>query len=164
MGLHEAVLVLATLLCALVAGFVLAFAVVVMPGISSLEDREFIRAFQVVDGVIQRNQPIFLFVWVGSALALAIAVALSLRQLEGVELAILVVAALVYFLGVQLPTVTINVPLNNELQALDVAAMDEGTLGSARKAFESRWNRWNSVRTGLASLTAVMLMGLLLRL
>lgn len=50
---------LATLLCSLVAGFLFSFAIVVMPGISDLNDREFLRAFQVMDRVIQNNQPVF---------------------------------------------------------------------------------------------------------
>ena len=61
MGIFQIALIVATLLCSLVAGFVFAFAVVVMPGIKGLPDREFIRAFQVMDGVIQNNQPMFVF-------------------------------------------------------------------------------------------------------
>ena len=64
MGIFQIVLILAAFLCSLVAGFVFAFALVVMPGIKGLGDREFIRAFQVMDGIIQNNQPIFLLVWV----------------------------------------------------------------------------------------------------
>ena len=70
MGIFQIALILATLLCSLTAGFVLAFAVVVMPGIRSLNDREFIRAFQVIDRVIQNRQPIFVLVWIGSIVAL----------------------------------------------------------------------------------------------
>jgi len=66
----ELILVLATLLCALIAGFVFAFATVVMPGIGKLGDREYIRAFQVIDGVIQAGQPVFGLAWLGSAAAL----------------------------------------------------------------------------------------------
>jgi len=44
-----------------------------MPGISSLTDREFIRAFQAMDGIIQDNQPLFILVWVGSAVAVIVA-------------------------------------------------------------------------------------------
>lgn len=36
----------ATILCTMVAGLLFAFAVVTMPGIKRLSDREFIRAFQ----------------------------------------------------------------------------------------------------------------------
>ncbi len=49
MGLHEVALILATFLCSLVAGFLFAFAEVLMPGIRALGDREFIRAFQAMD-------------------------------------------------------------------------------------------------------------------
>ena len=56
---------IATLFCSLVAGFLFAFVLVVMPGIQRLNDREFIRAFQVIDSIIQNNQPIFVLVWVG---------------------------------------------------------------------------------------------------
>ena len=60
-------LIAATVLNGLVAGFVFAFAVVVMPGLGTLPDRDFLRAFKRVDGVIQDNQPLFILVWVGSA-------------------------------------------------------------------------------------------------
>ena len=76
--IFKTVLVAASLLCSLVAGFLFAFAVVAMPGIGRLKDRSFIRAFQVIDGVIQDNQPVFLFVWVGSVVALVIAAAIGL--------------------------------------------------------------------------------------
>jgi uncharacterized membrane protein len=53
----QIVLALAALLCSLVSGFLFAFAVVIMPGIRNLGDREFLRAFQAIDGVIQRGNP-----------------------------------------------------------------------------------------------------------
>ena len=164
MQIMEFVLILATLLCSLVAGFVFAFAVVVMPGIAKLEAREFIRAFQVVDGVIQNNQPVFILVWVGSILALALALLLGVSQLAGGERLLLVVAASTYFFGVQLPTFRINIPLNNKLQTLDLDGMDETSARTARNDFEPRWNRWNSIRTAFASLAAALLMTLLIRL
>jgi uncharacterized membrane protein len=71
MNFFEISLVLSALLCALVTGFVFAFASVVMPGIQTLDDRDFLRAFKAMDLVIQRNQPLFMLVWVGSVLALA---------------------------------------------------------------------------------------------
>ena len=64
MEIFQLVLIVATFLCSLVAGFVFAFAVVVMPGIATLGDGEFLRAFQTMDRVIQNNQPLF-HVWSG---------------------------------------------------------------------------------------------------
>jgi len=164
MNLLELVLILATLLCALVAGFVFAFASVVMPGIAKLSDREFIRSFQVIDGVIQAGQPIFGLVWIGSTVALLLSAVMGALQLDGIARACIVVCALVYVLGVQLPTFRINIPLNNTLQRLDVDTMDTVALETARRAFESRWVRWNSIRTVIASLVSIALMVLLLQL
>ena len=140
MGIFQVTLMLATFLCSLVAGFVFAFALVVMPGIRSLNDREFIRAFQVMDRVIQNNQPIFVLVWIGSVVALVASAGLGLGQLDGGERLLLILASLVYLLGVQLPTFTINIPLNSKLQTLDVDAMNETNHEANRKDFEPLWN------------------------
>ena len=164
MGIFQIVLILAAFLCSLVAGFVFAFAFVVMPGIRSLNDREFIRAFQVMDGIIQNNQPICVLVWVGSVVALMTSAVLGFGQMDGAGRLLIVFAALAYFFGVQLSTFTINVPLNNKLQALNLDAMDETEQEAARQDFEPRWNRWNSFRTVFASLASALLLILLFRL
>jgi len=150
-------LLLGTVLCALVAGLLFSFAVVVMPGISHLGDREFIPAFQQIDGVIQRGQPLFGLVWIGSALALVAGLALGLGRLEGLEKALLVAATGMYLLGVQLPTIVVNIPLNNALQKVDGDSRDGLRWQSERKAFEKRWVRWNVFRTWIAVLVTVML-------
>ena len=157
-------LILATLLCSLVAGFVFAFAVIVMPGLGTLDDREFLRGFQVVDRVIQNNQPAFLAVWVGSVLALLASAGLGFSQLAGLDRGLLITAVGVYFVGVQLPTATINVPLNNRLQAVEIATANPATLAEARLGFEARWNRWNQIRTVFATATSVLLLVVVMRL
>ena len=161
MEIFHIALILATFLCSLVAGFVFAFAFVVMPGIRTLNDREFIRAFQVIDRVIQNKQPIFILVWVGSVVALVTAAVLGIGQLDGTGRLLIIFVTLAYLFGVQLPTFTINVPLNNKLQALDVDAMNETMQKTARKDFEPRWILWNSIRTAIASLVSALLMVLL---
>ena len=160
----QIVLILATLLCSLVAGFLFAFAIVVMPGIKTLNNREFIRTFQVIDGVIQNNQPLMVVVWMGSILAAVAAAVMGFGQLDGTQRLLLVSAPIVYILGVQLSTFTINVPLNNRLQRLNVDAMDEVAIKTARMNFEPGWNRWNLVRTPFAGLASVLFMVLLFRL
>jgi uncharacterized membrane protein len=114
-----------------------------------------------MDGVIQNNQPLFMLVWVGSVVALVTAAVIGFGQLDGVGRLLVIFAALAYVLGVQLPTITINIPLNNKLQTLNVDAMNETTQKTARQAFEPRWNRWNSFRAAIASLASVLLIILL---
>lgn len=164
MNLFEAALALSALLCSLVAGFVFAFATVVMPGIARLNDGEFLQAFKTMDRVIQDNQPIFMLVWVGSVVSLVGSALLSLWWLDGADRLLMILAAGLYLLGVQLPTATINVPLNNRLQKLDLETLPEPELSETRKLFESRWIRWNIIRTGFAVLTSALLIILLLRL
>lgn len=164
MGVFETMLIVATLLCSLVAGFVLAFAVVVMPGLQHLNDRGFLRAFKLIDGVIQNNQPVFMLVWIGSIISLVIAALLGLWHLQGTDLFLLLVATAAYLVGVQVSTFTINVPLNNQLQVMDLEAATDAEIEKARGAFEPRWNRWNTIRTTVATLVSGVLLVLLLRL
>jgi uncharacterized membrane protein len=103
MMLFGAVLIVAALLCSLVAGLLFAFGVVVMPGIRNLDDDAFIRAFQVIDGVIQNSQPLFVFVWIGSVLSLVTAAGLGAWKLQGADRLLLIIATLVYVLGVRCP-------------------------------------------------------------
>lgn len=157
MEVFQAITILATLLCSLVAGFLFAFAVVIMPGMRDLSDRDYLRAFQVMDRVIQRNQPVFMLVWVGSVLAILASAVLGLWRLDGMERILLVIAMLAYILGVQLPTFIINVPLNNRVQALEIDGESEAVLAGLRQEYELRWNRWNRIRTVIAVLVSAAL-------
>ena len=157
-------LVTATLLCSLVAGFVFAFACVAMPGIATLGDRAYLQAFQAMDRVIQNNQPIFGLVWVGSVIALVASGLLGFGRLEGLDRGLLVAAVVLYLGGVQAPTATVNIPLNNHLQTLDLATVDEATVIMERERFEERWTRWNTIRTIVATVVSLMLIVLVLRL
>ena len=163
MELLHVAFILATFLCSLVAGFLFAFAVVVMAGIRKLSNREFIRSFQMMDGIIQNNQPIFMVVWLGSSIALIIAAVFGIGYLDTTGRWLLIFSTLAYLLGVQLPTFTINIPLNNRLQSLNVDAMDEAAQEAAREAFEGRWNRWNAIRTVVSCLVSALLIVLVFR-
>lgn len=154
----QIVLVLAAFLCALVAGFLFAFAVVVMPGLGALDDRDFLEGFREIDGVIQRGNALFGLVWMGSALAVIAALVLGLGRPAGPERGLLALAAGVYLIGVQAETFIVHIPLNNELQALDFAGADDETLRRARQRFEPRWNRWNRIRAALAALATALLL------
>ena len=155
---------IALLLCSLTAGFLFAFAVVVMPGLKALDDAAYLRAFQVVDRVIQDSQPLFTVMWVGSIIALLATLAIGLGTLTGVERLLLLGASVLYLGGVQVSTATVNIPLNHQVQSLNVHELDSGALLRARRAFEGRWNRWNAVRTGLATASVTLMLVLLTRI
>lgn len=147
----------ATFLCALTAGFLFAFAVVVMPGLKKLDNRSFIRTFQVIDGVIQNGRPLFIVVWLGSITALIVSAIPSFSQMSNWNDNVIVFATLAYFFGVQVSTVVYNIPLNNKLQKIDVANASEAELDLARQQFEAPWNVWNVRRTMIACLVTALL-------
>jgi uncharacterized membrane protein len=163
MGIFQISLIISAFLCSLVAGFLFAYAIVVMPGIKNLNDREFIRAFQVTDRIIQNNHPVFLLVWVGSVIAILISALYGVGRLQGVDLFLLALATLAYVLGVQASTIAIHLPLNNKLQTLDVDTMNEADIKAARVDFEPRWNTSNLIRTAIASCVSLLLIILLFR-
>jgi uncharacterized membrane protein len=135
-----------------------------MPGLKNLSDREFIRAFQVMDRVIQNRQPLFVVVWVGSAVTLVMALAMGFQQPDGFTRGLLIAAAALYLLGVQLPTARVHLPLNNEIQTVEVASIGEAEQKQARERFEARWNRSNQLRTAVAVVTMLLLLVVLMRL
>lgn len=156
------VLVGATLLVALTAGFLFAFAVVAMPGLKNLNDGEFIRAFQEIDGIIQNNHPLFMLVWMGSVLLLITAAVIGFGQLESLQRNLLLAATVLYIIGVQAPTIVLNVPRNNTIQTVNVDTSNATALQQARIEFEDIWNRSNQFRAAMSIIVTVILLSLIL--
>ena len=156
-------LVLSALLCSFVAGFLFAYAIVVMPGLKELDDKQFIKAFQVTDRVIQNNHPLFLLVWIGSAIAVIVCAVYGLGKVYGIDFFLLLLATVGYLMGVQVSTIIIHLPLNNKLQKIDVENMGKEELKAVRVGFELRWNRSNEIRTAIACCVSLLLIVLVLR-
>ena len=158
MTLFVGFLIVSTLLCALVTGFIFTYAVVVMPGFAKLDDRDFIRAFQVTDGVIQNNQPLFMLAWVGSIVSIVATMILGFIELHGIERWTVFAIGFVYLMGVQGITIRVHLPLNNRLQRLEIDEMDPESLSKERNKFETRWNYFNNIRTLIAFAVSFSLM------
>ena len=91
-------LMLSILFCSLVAGLLFGFAVVVMPGIAKLTDKEYLLAFKHMDGIIQDNQPLFILVWAGSILSVIVTLVLGVMNLNGTQIYLLSAASVLYLL------------------------------------------------------------------
>ena len=156
-------LMLSILFCSLVAGLLFGFAIVVMPGIAKLTDKEYLLAFKHMDGIIQNNQPLFILVWAGSIISVIVTFVLGIMNLNGMQIYLLSAASVLYLLGVQLPTFRFNIPLNNSLQSLDIKALKETESTLFRSDFEAPWNRWNRFRTVNAIIAVSMFLLVLLR-
>ena len=144
-----------TLLCSLVTGFILTYAIVVMPGLSKLDDKEFIKAFQVTDGIIQNNQPIFILIWAGSIISVVSTIIISIFTLGLLEAWKIIFVSLFYLLGVQAITIIIHLPLNRRIQNIDINSTNLQSLNEERKNFETKWNYFNYIRTIIAFLVTL---------
>ena len=151
-------LIFSVLSCTLVTGFIFTYAVVVMPGLSKLNDKEFIRAFQVTDGVIQNNQPLFILTWMGSIISVLGAILSSLVSVGLSEAWLIIFVGAVYLLGVQGITISIHLPLNNHIQEMNIDELNDKMLREERVKFEKKWNFFNNIRTGIAVSVSLILL------
>ncbi|MDC0256044.1 DUF1772 domain-containing protein [Bacteriovoracales bacterium] len=158
MNLLSVLLFISSLSCTLVTGFLFTYAVVVMPGISKLGDKEFLRAFQVTDEVIQNNQPLFMLTWIGSIISVIGLIISSLISLGLTDAWLIVSVGIVYLLGVQGITISVHLPLNNRIQKLKIDELDDKSLNEQRLHFESRWNYFNNIRTIIAFFVNLVLL------
>ena len=154
-------LIFSITLCSLVSGFIFTYSIVIMPGLSKLNDKDFLKAFQVTDAVIQNNQPLFMFTWVGSILAVLATILVSLVSIGFVEAWLIVLVAFAYLLGVQGITVAIHIPLNNHIQRIKIEDLNDEALADQRQKFETKWNFFNYIRTSIAISVSVLLLILL---
>ena len=135
-----------------------------MPGLSNLTNKEFIRAFQVTDAVIQNNQPIFMFTWIGSIVSLLITILTSVVGFELSETWLVVLFSVIYLLGVHGITIAIHIPLNNHIQKVKIEELNDEAITDERVKFERKWNYFNNIRTSISiSVSLLLLIKLSLR-
>lgn len=158
MDLLDVALIFSILSCSLVGGFIFTYAIVVMPGLSSLSDKDFLRAFQVTDAIIQDNQPLFIFTWVGSMVAMFMTIVVSSVRVELAEAWPIVLISVAYLVGVQGITAAFHIPLNNHIQNLIIEDLNDETLADERLKFEAKWNFFNYIRTGIALSVSFLLL------
>ena len=151
-------LIFSILSCSLVTGFIFTYAIVVLPGFSKLDDKEYIRAFQVTDEVIQNNQPLFMLTWIGSIISVLGAILASILSPNLGETWFIVLIGVVYLLGVQGITITIHLPMNNHIKDLNLDELDDQTLSKERLKLETKWNYFNNIRTGVGFFVSLSLL------
>ncbi len=95
-----------------------------------------------------------MLVWGGSILVVIAGGVRAVLQSSGSVRALVLVATLVYLLGVQVSTFVNNIPLNNQLQRHNLDQMSADELVSVRMAFEPRWNEPEPDDSGVRHLDA----------
>lgn len=138
-------------------GVFFAFSSFVMKGLSRLNHDQGIKAMQAIN--ITAVTPLFMSALFGTALACVILIVMSLAQPTTSGTYLILSGCIFYIVGIVLVTGIFNVPLNNELAAVNpsTAAGTEVWI-----KYLNRWVAWNHIRflAGLAS-SAFLILGLI---
>ena len=147
-GARAIALGLATLSTGLVAGVFYAYSVSVSLGLAAQPDESYIATMQAINERIQN--PLFFAGFFGAVLSSLAALAVHYPGPRSGRLRLIGLACVLYIGGAFLLTAFVNVPLNNQLAAVDPDAPAR-VLAGARDAYEGPWNFWNGVRAVLST-------------
>jgi len=136
-------LFITVLLNALSSGFFFAWSISVILGTKKASDFTYLESMQNINREILN--PAFFIVFFGSLITLIITTFLQFnnKPVFGLVLA----SVIVYFIGTFGVTAFGNVPLNNELEALNITKLSLSELKNFRVYYESAWNHFHGIRT-----------------
>lgn len=144
--LGQAVLLAATVTIGLNAGFFYAFSMGAMPGLARTDDETFVHAMQQINRAVLN--PWLALILVGPGVFALASIVVQLGADDRGELP-WTIAGFASYLAMLVITLSINVPLNNQLDAAQPATTTD--FASVRERFEAKWVRWNIIRTVAAA-------------
>ncbi|RYH74023.1 DUF1772 domain-containing protein [Flavobacteriaceae bacterium 144Ye] len=141
--MKTSVFFITVLLNALSVGFFFAWSVSVILGTKKIGDFTYLETMQSINKEILN--PVFFIVFFGSLITLILNAAL--QNNNKLMFWLLLTSAIIYLIGTFGVTAFGNVPLNNELDALDIKALNTTELKNFRDYYESNWNQYHNIRT-----------------
>ena len=132
----------------LIAGFFLAFSIVVMKSLAQQPPPHGIAAMQSINVVV--INPMFFTAFFGTAAACLVLMVSAFFRWQEPGAAYLVVGSLLYLVGTILVTILFNVPRNNALAGVDPTSPESANVWAN---YLSSWTAWNHVRA-IAALAA----------
>lgn len=139
------ILILTAITTAIMAGLFFSYSFSVNPGLGKLPDAEYLSAMQSINRAIQN--PVFFFCFFGTLVLLPVSAYLHFTQPISKQFLFLLLAAVVYIIGVFGVTVFGNVPLNEALDKFNIHSATKEAMAAQRALFENRWNNLNAIRT-----------------
>lgn len=150
----QVLLIATALLTGLLAGLFYGYDCSVIRGLGSLPDEMYIRSFQSISKEILN--PYFFISFMGSLMVLPISCWLCYKHNDILSFYFLLVALLVYAIGVFGVTAFGNVPLNEMLEKIDIKNTSSENLKIARDTFETNWNNLHHIRTYASMLSFLL--------
>lgn len=147
---------------AAVGGLFYAFSTFVMRGLDRTDPTDAIAAMRGINAEAQANGPFLLMFFGSTLLAVAVGVVAALQLCQPGSGYLLAGAVLTTVAAVV--TVAFNVPLNDQLAALDPTVLSTVDAAERWHAYLGPWTAWNHVRTVAPLLgSALLLIGLRFR-
>ena len=137
------------------SGFFYDCSISVTLGLAKINDVSYLQAFHSMNRAILN--PLFFVVFFGLVILMLVLSYLSFQTSINNQFWYVILATILYFVGVMGVTIIGNVPLNNALEALQIESMTPEQMDEFRKGFESKWNRLNIIRTISSTLAFLLL-------
>jgi len=152
--LIDIVLLLTTVVSSLSAGLFYAWSCSVIPGLKKLPYNSYIEAMQSFNRAILN--PAFFLSFIGTLLLLPLCVYLNYDQHLSARFYLLLVALILYVVGVFGVTAFGNIPLNKQLDNFNLRTATEQSVSLERRNFEKPWIRLHTIRTCAGILVIVL--------
>jgi len=147
---------IAILSSGLMAGVYFAFSGFIMKAFGKIETTQAIAAMNAINETILRS--LFMPVFFGSSIISVLFIIVAFSQWSEAGSGLILIAGIVYFVGMFLCTVVFNVPLNNLLAELN---KDSANAQKVWSHYLETWTKWNHLRTVSSSLTCILSIWLL---
>lgn len=141
------------ILTGLCAGLFYAWSVSVIPGTQKIDDLSYLKSMQSINREILN--PAFFLVFFGSLIALVCSTYFT-YSVNTKGFVFLLIATLTYLIGMIGVTGTGNVPLNNQLEALNLTELRTKDMAQFRQHYELRWNKLHTYRMLFSVLSFIM--------
>lgn len=134
-------------LTGLSAGLFYSWSVSVIPGTQKVADPAYLETMQSINRAILN--PAFFLIFFGSILFLSLS-SIYEFHVNKMTFWLLLSASIFYLIGTVGVTALGNVPLNDQLDALELAKVNVKEMAEFRKYYESNWNHLHLIRTVFA--------------
>ena len=147
------ILIGAVILTGLSAGLFYAWSVSVIPGTKKVLDLTYLETMQSINRAILN--PAFFAVFFGSILLLVTAGFYEYNH-NRLAFVLIMASSIAYLFGTIGVTGLGNVPLNDQLEVLNIAETATEKIAEFRRLYETRWNRLHHIRTLFALLSFLL--------
>ena len=149
------ILASAILLTGLMAGIFFTWSNAVKPGIGKLSDLEYLRSLQSMNRVILNKA--FIGIFLGAIIAVALVPIFHFKIASNSIFWLLLLAPVIYWIGVFGVTVFGNIPLNEILDKINLESITLEEIKALRTSIEVKWNNLNLIRSISSGITFLLL-------